>query len=228
VFFKRRLPFSSKLSATLSVVCALIAFLMVRGIELRAAGSDRRSGPPSNVVVATKAIRRGTAIDPSMVALEEVPAAFAPAGAIRSLPLAQGRILMADIDAGEVVTRSRLTPTSSGPVAELVPAGLRAVEVAAAVMPGDLIPGDRVDLLAAFEGAAGRTESVGSGLQVLRVDEVGESPDLPIRVAGSSSMPRTALLLLVDPSEAERIAFAQAFGALSVAIDPVTSAEATP
>jgi Flp pilus assembly protein CpaB len=225
VIFKRRFGFSSRLFAGLSVACALIAFVIVRGMEIRIQTSHPLEGKPVQVVIAVVGEARGTTIDPSMLAVEQIPSRFAPTGALTSVQAVSGRVLMSDIDAGEVITGSRLASLQGGPVAELVPPGLVAVSVTAAVTPGDLRSGDRIDVIASFEGGDGHTQTIGSGLQVLRVDAAADTGSgSTLKLDGSGAGQQATLLLLVDPEQAQRISFAQAFGALSVAIDPAAAA----
>ena len=65
-----------------------------------------------------------------------MPSRFAPPGAMRDVARATGRIAVADIAAGEIVTELRLAGARSGPTASLVPAGMRAVQVPVASAVG--------------------------------------------------------------------------------------------
>jgi len=105
-----------------------------------------------------------------------------------------------------------------GPVAALVPDGLRAIAITAAVPSGVLAAGDRVDVLATFaSGQQPHTETVVEGAEVLSV----------VTAAGlEESAGASTLVLLVTPDVAERLAFARAFADLAVAVAPPL--EATP
>lgn len=219
---RRRPPFASKVLAGLSLACGLIAFVAVRGMEERLVALHPSAGVPVAVVVAAVDAARGSILGTGMVKVEQMPSAFAPPGVVRVPGDALGRVLMADVARGEVLTQSRLSSRSGGPVAALVPSGLRAVVIVAAASPQDLRAGDRVDVLAAFGGNSPHTEIAGSNLEVLRVAAAGgsDSTGLPDAPGGSAAGVQASLLLLVDPSGAERLAFAQAFASLSIAIDP--------
>jgi pilus assembly protein CpaB len=141
-----------------------------------------------------------------MVVAVEVLAETLPPGALRDVEEALGRTLGADVVAGEVLTAARLAPPG-GPIAALVPDGLRAVAVATFLPTGIVSRGDRVDVLATF--AEGGTEVVATGAEVLLV--IGGTGDL-----GEA----TTLVLLVTPETARSLAVARAFGDLSVAIAP--------
>lgn len=214
----RRLPLSSRVFALLSLTCAIAAFVAVRSLELRLAEQHPSAGARVQVVVAARAATRGEVLKQEMVKVKTMPSAYAPPGSLTAVGLAVGRTLMADVAAGEVITNTRLSSGTSGPVAAIVPPGLRAVGVSVQVWPSDLRPGDRVDVIAAFGGASAHVETVGTELEVLRIEDAAGSDGALL--AGADGSGKVGLLLLVSPTDSERIAFAQAFATLSVAIEP--------
>jgi pilus assembly protein CpaB len=205
--------------ASLGVLFALAAFLLVRGYAERARAIGSAIGNPVPVVVAADAIPRGTVLDPSMFRSTSVPAGYAPPGAMPHPADAAGRVLLAPLAAGEPLTITRLAPEGAGPIAALVPPGLRAVQIVTSLAPGSVRAGDRVDVLATFAGTSAHSETVASELEVLRVirGAAGTTgPDL-----GGTESPSSggdALILLVSPPVAEALAFAKAFADLSVAV----------
>ncbi len=209
-FFERRWSPRSKLFALLAVACGLAAFALVHGYQAKLEALRPAVGLPVPVVVAAEPLARGTQLTESALRVEEIPSAFAPPGALGSLDDALGQTLVSDISEGEIVTRTRLG-VEGGPVASLVPSGLRAFAVEAGTPPGSVQPGDRVDLLATFGGPHPHTETVATGLEVLLVLE---EPDdaFGTNDAGQS------LVLIVSPQTAERLAYARAFADLAVAI----------
>ena len=154
----------------------------------------------------------------SMVKTISMPSAYAPPGSLSVIRLALGRTLVADISAGEVLTKTRLSSGAAGPVAAIVPPGLRAISVSVQVSPADLHAGDRVDVIAAFGGASAHVETVATALEVLRIEDAATSGATLVTAGDGTG--KVTLLLLVSPSDAERLAFAQAFASLSVAIEP--------
>jgi Flp pilus assembly protein CpaB len=143
-----------------------------------------------------------------------MPRRFLPPGVIPSMEGALGRILSADVAAGEVLTSARLAP-AGGPVASLVPPGLRAVPITAAV-PRDVIEaGDHVDVLASFPpGTASggpHAETVASEAEVLLVVD---------RVGYEEPVDAVTVVVLVTPETAERLAYARSLGELSLAVAP--------
>jgi pilus assembly protein CpaB len=166
-------------------------------------------------VSVTAPVSRGTVLTEDVLAVVTMPARFAPVGAVRSLERAIGRIAVAELAAGEVLTELRLAGTRSGPTASLVPAGMRAVQVPVSAAAGAK-PGDLVDVIATFGGGGAHTEVTGEALEVLVVDRGGGGASF----GGAASAPSggVGLIVLVTPDVAERLAFAAAFGTLSVAV----------
>lgn len=211
---RRRPPRASRVLVAMAVLLAASATLALRGHLARLEARTRAAGPGVAVVVAATDLTRGTAIAPSMLREARMPKRYLPPGALESRDEVEGRILAADVAAGEPLTVARLAPPG-GPVASLVPPGLRAVSVTVALPRGAIVPGDRVDVLATFATGAPHAEVVATEAEVLLVTE-------------ASGFDQTAdaatVLLLVSPETAERLAYARALADLSLAIAPPTSA----
>ncbi len=214
--FRRRWSLRSKAFAVLALASGVAAFLLVRGYEAKLELLRPAVGPPTPVVVAAHALTRGTVLGEDAVLVAEIPAAFVPPGAIRSVEDVVGRTIATDLAEGEALTRTRFG-AAGGPLASLVPSGLRAFPVPAAMPPGTLRPGDRVDVLATFGGPHPHTETVATGLEILRVLDEGDAGGA-IAVAGETSGPM--LVLLVSPETAERLAYASAFAEIAVTVAP--------
>ena len=167
--FRRRWPLASKMLMALAVVLGALAFVVVRGYQDRVEASHPAVGPPVDIVTAATDLARGTALSDEMLHTSTVPEDFVPPGAVRDAATVVGRVLTAEIEAGEILTRSRLAGTSVGPVAALVPAGLRAVVVPSGTPAGTIRAGDRVEVYATYGGGRPHTELVASGLEVVRV-----------------------------------------------------------
>lgn len=227
--YLRRWSTASKALLVLSLACGVGTFLVVRGYAARVEALRPAVGPQVPVVVAATQLARGSVVRPSMLTVEEVPAAFAPPGALDDPAAADGRTLLAGLAEGEPLTELRLGASGEGPIAALVPPGLRAFTVDAGVPADAVRPGDRVDVLATFGGGRPYTETVAAGLEVLLVLEGGATGGAEVMGApatGGSSGP--ALVLLVAPEQAERLAYARAFAELSVSIAGSDPALETP
>jgi pilus assembly protein CpaB len=211
--FGRRWPRSARLAAGLALLCGIAAFASVQGYVQRIEASRPTLGAPVPVAVAVRDLARGTAVHADALEVREIPGEFAPPGAVRDPADVEGRVLVSALASGEALTQSRLAAPRSGPVAAMVPPGLRAFVVATDVPPEAVAAGDRVDVLATFGGGRPHTETVSTGLEVLSVLGSGQTDALS---GAASDAPR--LVLLVSPDTAERLAYAAAFGDLSVTI----------
>jgi pilus assembly protein CpaB len=215
MLFRRKLPRSSFVLVSISVACALAAALVMRAYAQRIDVLRPDGGPPLTVVAAAEDVTRGTVLTEEALEVVTLPSRFAPPGAMRELARAMGRIVIADIAAGEIITRLRLAGTGSGPTASLVPPGMRAVQVPVAGAVG-VQAGDLVDVIATFGGSGAHTEVAGEGLEVLAVDRGGGAGSF-----GAATTPTSGgvgLMLLVTPTDAETLAFASAFATLSIAV----------
>jgi pilus assembly protein CpaB len=206
---RRRPPRASIVLLVLAVILGVAATLLLRGYLAHLAARAAAGGPGRPVVLAVSDLGRGTLLTPDLLAMGEIPAPYVPPGAVGSPDEVAGRFLGADILAGEVLTLARLAP-EGGPVASLVPPGLRAVPITAGVPAGTVAPGDRVDVLATFATGRPHTETVVEAAEVLLV-----------RTASGDAFGEAAtLVLLVAPDTAARLAYARAFADLAVALAP--------
>jgi pilus assembly protein CpaB len=220
---RRRWSTASKVSAALAIVLGFSSFALVRGYAARVEALAPDLGGPVPVVLATSSLPRGTVLSPSMLEVASFPSRFAPPGAIRDPNAAQGRTLLAGLAGGEPLTRTRLSPGRAGPMAALVPPGLRAFSIATALPLGAVRAGDRVDVLATFAGGQPHTETVVAGVEILGVMAPGSTSGLGAlgqvgAESGTDSGGQT-LVLLVGPDQAERLAYARAFADLSVSVE---------
>jgi pilus assembly protein CpaB len=215
--FRRRWSPTSKAFAFLALVAAVAAYGLVRGYAARLEALRPVVGTMQPMVVAAAPIERGTVLTESLLRVAEIPSSFAPPGALRTVTLAVGETVGSDLAEGEPVTRTRLGAAEAGPVASLVPSGLRAFPVDAPVPPGTVRAGDRVDVYATFGGPHPHTETVATDLEVLVL--LGD--DGAERTTGitSSASSGPSVVLLVSPEQAERLAYATAFADLAIAID---------
>jgi Flp pilus assembly protein CpaB len=207
---RRRRPRTSRVLMLLSFLLASSATLTLRGHLARLEARAAVGGPAVPVVVAAARLSRGTALAPEMLRVVELPRGHLPPGPVRSIDEVAGRTLAADIAAGEPITEIRVT-SGGGPVAALVPRGLRAVPVSVSLPAGAVAPGDRVDVLATFVSATPHTETVAPEVEVLRVLN-----QRPYDESGST----TTVFVLVTPDTAERLAFSAVHAELSVAVAP--------
>jgi Flp pilus assembly protein CpaB len=206
---RRKRPRSSKLLLFLSVILAIGATLVLRGHLLRLEARAAASGPGIPTLIAEVDLARGVTVGSDDVSIRSIPEAFRPPGALASVEQAAGRILEADLVAGEPLTAPRLGG-GGGPVAVMVPPGLRAVPIPAPTPAGLIAPGDRVDVLATFAAGQPHTETVVERAEVISI----LAPDPGAFEAV------TSVVLVVSPETAERLAYARSFAELSISVTP--------
>ncbi|HEV8563832.1 MAG TPA: Flp pilus assembly protein CpaB [Actinomycetota bacterium] len=221
--FRRKWPTVAKAYLALAAVSALGAFGIARGYAQRLEALHPAVGTLVPVVIAAGEIARGSTISSTVVEVRPIPSAYTPPGAFGDVDEVDGRIAVADLAAGEPITRTRVSSQRVGPIAALVPPGLRAFAIDAVVPQGALQAGDRVDVLATFGGGHPHTETVAVGLEVLLVLRPAASGE----IGGSTASEGPRLVLLVAPDASERLAYAQAFGEITVTIEgaPAPTAE---
>jgi pilus assembly protein CpaB len=224
--FRRRWPLASKVLVSIAALLGALAFVAVRGYQERVQALHPAVGAPLDIVVAATDLARGTTLSEDMLSASSVPSGFAPPGAIDDAASAVGRVLASDVEAGEVITRSRLAGAAVGPISALVPDGLRAVIVGGGVPPDALRAGDRVEVFATYGGGRPHTELVATGLEVVRIlrDAAAETG-----IGGATtSDAELGLVLVVDAETAARLAYAKTFGQLQIAILGPVAATGTP
>ena len=145
--FARTWSRRSKALAALAVAAGAGSYLLVDGYAARLEALRPVAGRPVPVVVAAADLVRGTALAEGSLRVELVPAAFAPPGRFASPASLTGRTLVSDVAEGEPVTRTRIG-VAGGPVAALVPEGLRAFPIQPGSTAQAVRAGDRVDVLA--------------------------------------------------------------------------------
>jgi Flp pilus assembly protein CpaB len=214
VLLRRRLPRTSFVLLTISVVCAVASGLVMRAYARRLDAVRPDGGPPISFVATVEKVSRGDVLTPEALELVPMPTRFAPPGAIRALVGTVGKVAVADIAPGEIVTAIRLAGASAGRTASLVPPGMRAVGVPVSGVV-DVEPGDLVDVIATFGGGGAHTEVTAEAVEVLQVDrDAGGS----LGAAGAGTSGGPGLVLLVTRTDAEQLAFASTFATLSIAV----------
>lgn len=214
--FRRKLTRSSVLWFAGAGLAAGGAALAAQAHVARLEATRPDVGAPTAVVVAANDLTRGSTLDVASLRVIDVPSTLVPPGTIATPEGATGRVLSADLAEGEVLTETRLAGAGAGPVAALVPPGLRAFVLPAGPPAGTLRPGDQIDVLATYGANAGRpyTETVASALEVLDVVENGSS--VATGPGGAPAGP--PIVVLADPLTVERLARASSLALLSVAI----------
>lgn len=215
MLLRRKLPRSSFILLSISLVCALASGIVMRAYARRLEATRPDGGPPVEVVIAARDVARGSVLTDDALEVLTTPSAFTPPGALRDLAGATGRIAVADLAAGEIVTELRLAGGGSGPTAALVPTGMRALQIPVSATAG-VTPGDLVDVIATFGGGGAHTELIGEALEVLAVRRGGGGGSFG--AAGTTTGDSVGLIVLATPDDAERLAFASVFASLAIAV----------
>lgn len=218
---RRRWSRSTRLYMAASLALAIAAGILLHGYLARVSAATVALGPQVSVLVAAELIERGSVVGPADLRVARFPRVYAPPGFMDHISKAAGRVALSDLSPGEAVTETRLARVRAGPVASLIPKGLRAFAVPTSLPGGALVPGDRVDVLATYASGQPHTETVVAGVEVLFVlgpEGGGGGLDLDAAAAGAGTS--TTLILLVSTEQQERLAFARAFADLQVAIAP--------
>jgi pilus assembly protein CpaB len=185
---------------------AVLLGLAALALALRPGPAPTAAPADVPVVVAAAGLPAGRTLDSADLAVARLPPGTVPDGVVAEPGSLVGRVLAGAVRTGEPLTDARLV----GPG---VTTGLPAGQVAAPVRLADLAvaalvrTGDRVDVLAVADGAAG-------------ADAVAENA-LVLAAGGSDDDPSAGLLLVaVDPQTAGRLAVAAATATLTVSLPP--------
>lgn len=207
----------------------------ILAVALMLALSNPRGGhtaPPASanhaltsVMVAAHRIAGGTVITPADIRAK-VLTDKAPTGAILSAQAALGRMATRNLARGDMLLQDSLRDTTVIGLAARVPPGERAFSIRVAedeIVGGFLQSGDRVDLFAIIPGSVFPAKDVQRRsdhsqavllLQNVLVLAVGENP----ATRGSVQASAHTVSLSLPPAQLVRLALAQRFGKVSLAI----------
>jgi Flp pilus assembly protein CpaB len=219
---RRRWSTASKALLVLAAACGLGAFGLVRGYERQLERLRPSVGDDVRVVVATADIARAADIGPNQVEVRSVPSSFAPPGRFADPSEVVGRTALTGLRAGEAVTATRLAPPG-GPVAAVAPPGTVGFPVPVEIPVGSVRAGDLVDVLATFGGHHPHTETIAESVEVLLVLAPSSIPSGGVVASGSPT-----LVLAATPELSQRLAYAVAFGTVSVAVRPAEDIRPVP
>jgi pilus assembly protein CpaB len=187
----------------------------------RVLSSIARPEKAETIVVAAVNIEMAETITSQHVRLVAFPSGSLPAGAVRSMAEAEGRVVRSSIVAGEPLLDGKLAPQLSGKgglMPMLVPEGLRGITIKvddATRESGFVLPNSRVDVLVSMPRSPGSQERVSKViLQDIGVLAAGQTVELrdnkPVTV--------TTVTLALAPHQAEKIGLAQTEGKLMLAM----------
>jgi pilus assembly protein CpaB len=213
------------------LIAAIIVFVAVQS---GSSSSSSSSGPVTSAVVATKAIAAGSTISADDLKLTDVPNSLLISGAYTDTSTAVGQAARVAIAQGEQITPDKLgSPAKSqNGLNSVLPAGMRAMAVPVeqvTAVGGNLLPGDRVDVIAVFtsgDQTSNGAQTVSTILQNIEVLAVAQEAETPVAAPASGSADQSStsgqipsntktkpdastVTLAVDPQQAELLAGVQ-------------------
>ncbi len=187
----------------------------------------------NRVIVSAKYIAPGVCITADMLKEVEFPEMYVQPGAVRKKENAAGYLAAAPISENEQILANKLTKVADK-LSEIVPIGMRAVSIAvddSAGLDGMVKPGDYVDVVGAFEDAGSRGVFSATVIQYCQVIAFnGDFSGSRKKEAGLPFAPlgRSNATLLVEPSDAEVIVFAENKGRLRLSLRNPGDAQYSP
>ena len=191
----------------LAGLALLLGGLAASDVAGREAKLKRGLGPSVPVVVAAHPLPGGRALRAGDLTVRQVPARFAPAGAVADPVELAGLRLAAAVPAGADVSSAAITTTAPADPGAPVRAGERVVDVVAVGSASSIHVGGRVDVLVTRDrgdGAAGRTQLALQDVEVLAARAVPAA-------AGDRPGEHVQATLRVTLREAVYLAAAQSF-----------------
>lgn len=208
---------SSALLIGFSLLLAGTAALVAnRWMTERAAAVEASRQRTVRVVSAATDIPFGTLIEDRHLTSVEMLSGTAPRGAYQKTADVAGKVVRADVFAGDILTERRLVPRGEGStLAAVVAPNMRAVTVRVddvVGVAGFLLPGNRVDVVAAREeNRKPFAETILTDVRVLAVDQQASADkNAPVVVR--------AVTLEVTPEGALAIAMAKQVGSLQLTL----------
>ncbi len=197
-----------------------------------------RTEPFVEVVYVTTLIEARAVVPADSLEVKSIPISHAHIDAAVSVAEVAGQIAIQSMFAGEQVLRGKLTAIrADAGLALQIDAGQRGISVSFSEVigaGGHIVPGDIVDVIAVFDDNVLEARSAGyilEGVQVLAVARELQRPQvLPETGAetegggfGSTQKETIAqsVTLAVSPAEAQRLALAERFGDLRLALRPL-------
>lgn len=187
----------------------LVALALIYTVERRAAVTT------VPVLVLTKAVAKGTAIEASMVEVKPWPAHLKSFDALQTPEAAIGRLARIDLFAGEPLLNGKLRPRGErGDLNDQLGVGERALSIRVndiVGVPVDSVLGQNVDLLLTHSNGENGVSSrpVAERIRVLAVNDTG-SADRP--------QPIRMLTLAVTPEQAASIEQSRTTGTLTALV----------
>ena len=205
----------------LVLVVAAVVGLLASTLVYSVLKEVSRGQDTDTIVVATVNMNMAETVTSAHVTLVPWPSKSVPNGAIRTVVEAEGRVVRASIVAGEPLLDGKLAPQLAGRgglMPMLVPEGQRAVTIKvddAIKESGFVLPNSRVDVLVSMAKDKASQDRISKVIiQDVTVLAAGQTVEL----RDNKPVTITTVTLALDPAQAERLAFAQSEGKLTLAM----------
>lgn len=197
----------------LALLATVLGGLAASDVAGREAALRRSLGAPVAVLVTREEVAAGAPLGRAGLAVRQVPARYAPAGAFGARGEIAGLKASVAIPAGTDLTSAVVAdPATIAQAAVPVGPGERVAEVVALGSPSLIVRGSRVDVLVTREGGDGR----GTTSVALEDAEVLAAAPAPEGAGQPGDGPRVALSLRVKLRDAVFLASAQSSSILRV------------
>lgn len=206
------------------LVAVVLANAYFSGVEQR---NDQlaQSQQMTRIVVATQPLEFGTRLTEQNVRLQAWPASTVPEGAFTTVPdaLKDSRVVVRPMVPNEPVLAHKVSGVRAT-VAELLPAGMRAVSIPIGTttgVSGFVLPGTLVDVLLTrkLPGDGALSEDMRSDVILENVQVIGINQS--VNDKAGDPMPGNTATVAVTIFDAQRLAIAEKIGTLSLALRKV-------
>jgi pilus assembly protein CpaB len=197
----------------------LFVSVMVYRIVAEARTAAARQQATQDIVVATVNLDLAETVTSKHVKLVAWPQQAVPAGAIKTLAEAEGRVVRNSIVAGEPLLEAKLAPELAGRggiMPMLVPEGERGVTIKvddAVKESGFVLPNSRVDVLVTMAKSENSQDRVA---KVILQDVLVLAAGQTVEMRDNKPTSVTTVTLSLTPEQAERLALAQTDGKLTL------------
>ncbi|MBI3827452.1 MAG: Flp pilus assembly protein CpaB [Candidatus Rokubacteria bacterium] len=198
------------------LLASVVVYRVVVNYQTAAADLEQNS---EDVVVAALNMGFAEKIGPAHVRLMRWPKSAMPAGAVRRLADAQGRIVRTSLVAGEPLLEAKLAPEMAGRgglMPMLVPEGQRAVTIKvddAVKESGFILPNSHVDVVVSMARTPGAGERVA---KLILQDVVVLAAGQTVEMRDNKPVSVTTVTLALTPEQTERLVLAQTDGRLTL------------
>jgi pilus assembly protein CpaB len=212
---RRRLLPVLAFASIIGLLASLAVYRVVAGM-VPAAADDRTE----SVVVASVNMTMAETVTDQHVKLVPWPKGAVPAGAVRTLEGARGRVVRSSIVVGEPLLEAKLAPELSGRggiMPMLVPEGRRGITIRvddAVKESGFVLPNSRVDVLVTMARSGGSQDRVA---KVILQDVLVLAAGQTVEMRDNKPVQVTTVTLALTPEEGERLALALNQGKLTLA-----------